>query len=264
MKKDAKKKNFKFKMNNKIISIVVIVIVLILAVILLSLIIRKKANTYTLNSYFEESEQKIIKNCKLEDTDECLPVHDDIYLKLVLSNSYPALDKKIDKINAVTKNLYELAKNSDMSSEECVEVRDKYLHQKRYDTIYDTYENDKYVSVAVQRHTYDVCTNGHGVEPIEVYIYDIAKKKIISQKQFIKDLKITDKEVKKVIDKDMSSLGKEYVQDKYEDITYYYGYYGELYATYKSEGLGSYNTSLIRDGEASFTSNLKSPEKRKK
>lgn len=259
---NKKKRSYKFKSNIKLI-IIVIIVLLILFLSLFLLFFRKKSSILTLNSYFDESEQKIVKNCKLEDTDECLPVSDDIYLKLVLSNSYPVLDEKVDSINYSTENLYELAMKSDMSSDDCVDVRDKYLHQLRFDSIYNTYEDDKYVSVAVQRYSFDVCTNGFGVDPIEVYIYDISKKKIISQSDFINALKITDKEVKDVIDKDMANLGEEYVQDKYNDITYYYGSHGELYATYMSDSLGTYYTSVVREPKFSFTSDLRSPEKKK-
>lgn len=261
VKNNNLKKDSNVKFNKKVV-IVISIVALIFILSLALLLFRRDSNTLTLNSYFDESEKRIVKNCKLENTDDCLPVRDDVYLKLVLAKSYPGLDEKIDDINAATDNLYELAMNSDMSSDDCIEVKDKYLHQRRYDSIYDTYENDKYVSVAVQRYNYDVCTNGYGVDPIEVYIYDIGKKKIISQNEFIKNLKITDNEVKKAIDNDMSSLGEEYVQDKYENITYYYGYYGELYATYMSEGLGTFYTSIIRDSDTSFTSNLKSPNEK--
>lgn len=261
-KNETKKQNTRIGFNKKLI-VSCLVGFLIIAFISLTFFIfisfKNKNNTYVVNCYFDPEESKTLSGCKNED--ECYAIPDTVYDFLHLKNDYPELNKKVDAINKRTLYLYDRASKAKTDDDpECVNARDSYIYRYIDYTNFATFENDKYVSVMVERSFSDVCLNINAQQDDEVYIYDIKKKKIISQEEFIKELDIKDEEVEAAIKKDIdfikTNFNEEYSLDPNSKKMFYYDYYGNLKVSYRFLESGLKYNSLVRGSDLPVTTGL--------
>lgn len=260
MKKDSKK-NIKEVNKKQFVFLVVIVIFVIFVFGFIIFLFKKSDNEYELNSSIEDG--KYLINCrKDENDDECLPISNSRYSTLHLKNNYSALDKKVDEINKETDRLYKSALESDTNKDDqCDSVKDLYKYRYLDETYYDTFEDDKYSTVAVRRSRYDACYSVYSNMEMEIYIYDIKKKKIVSQDEFIKSLNVSDKEIDDAINKDLNFFKERfdeiYTVDVESGKELYYDNYGDLKVSYRFAESGEIYSSTVRKSGVSHTSNLK-------
>lgn len=253
MKKTNTKKNKKRNLNKLLLLILIIVLVII--AIIISVVYFKTKNTsketYMDEKYFfsyPEEEIKTIKNCK---TSTCeIPKSDD-YIQLKLNKSYGVLDEKVEKINSDTLKYYDLINATTTDSDSCSKVKSLYYHEKRLSTDYYNYENDNYISIAVQRTEFNLCTSKVSRSQVEWYMYDKANNKLITQEEFKEIEDILDDEIELKIKEAISNLSEEEnidiaVQDDYSDIVLFYGYGGRIFVSFYVPEISLYYVGNIR------------------
>lgn len=198
-----------------------------------------------------EESRLYIENCK---TDQCPFPEKDSYNKLVLKKDYKALNKKIDKINQDTKKYYEQVKQTTTDTEKCAAVKDLYYHEQRVSTKYFNYENDKYVSIAVQRDIFNLCDNGFERKKIECYIYDKKSHNLLSQEDFLKKENITLEEIEAAYASVIKIINEEdklniIPQKQYADTVYYYDFEGNILVSFYVPEKNLYYSGTVRENK---------------
>jgi len=237
------------KKNGKILILVILILIIVLLVFVGFRFLKNDTkSTEKLFYDYPKEERKTIKICK---DDTCsMPINDN-YEQLVIDSKYPKLDKKVKEINKKTLKYYEEVKKSTVEGEECANVKDTYYHRMRVSSIYYNYENDKYVSIGVQRKKYDLCTGSFENKDFDVYIYDKKDNKLLTQDEFRVKEKISTDEIKKAIDASMEIIREENdstteLQGSYDDAFFLYGYNGDLYVAFHVLGDELYYTGTLR------------------
>lgn len=249
--KNANKRKPNIKFNKK--TLIIGVSLLLILVIILVLVIPKNNKVHSKFIYeLSEKNAKKIKNCHDEKNCWIKPV--DYYYTLVLKGDYPALQKKVDKINKDTKDDYKSAKSSVTEtadeSDSCYAVKDVFYHRYSYTTDYYGYDAGDLVGIAVQRKEYGLCDDSVTVNQVEAYIYDKKTDKIISQEEFKKREKITDKEVRTAIENLVNFTKEQGVDvalyDEYDDVVLFYGSEGEIFVSFRITELNGFQISTVR------------------
>lgn len=249
--RSSKKPNAKFN-KNKLFTCIFSLLFLIIIVVCIFLFLGKK-NASNFNFELSEANAFKIENCYDKNDKNCMH-STNYYYNIVLHGDYPLLQKEVDDINKETKSLYENAKSTltdtDDVSDSCYAVKDIYRHRVSYGAEYYGYENDDFVTIAIQREEYNFCDNKSYFKQAESYIYDKKDDKIISQDEFKKKLKITDKEINTAIENYVNWLieqGEEIsLRDTYDNIVLFYGLDGEVYVSFEISELNGYFSSIIR------------------
>jgi len=197
---------------------------------------------------YPESMRLKITNCKTEDCE--MPAEDN-YDTLVINSSSKKLTKKIEKINNDTKQYYEQVKNSTTDNERCTAVKDKYYHEQRVVTNYYNYENEKYISIAVQRNIINLCTNEYNRKQIEWYLYDKSKDKLLTQQEFKEAERITDQEITSAIENIIKIINDEEGMnivpgEQHNDIVVFYDFQGEILISAFIPEKNLYYTGTVR------------------
>ena len=182
---------------------------------------------------YPESMRLKITNCKTEDCE--MPAEDN-YDTLVINFSSKKLTKKIEKINNDTKQYYEQVKNSTTDNERCTAVKDKYYHEQRVVTNYYNYENEKYISIAVQRNIINLCTNEY---------------KLLTQQEFKEAERITDQEITSAIENIIKIINDEEGMnivpgEQHNDIVVFYDFQGEILISAFIPEKNLYYTGTVR------------------
>lgn len=242
----------KVKINNKMLILgASLLLILIIVCIIISFNGRKTEGS---KFNFELSEKNALKIENCYDENNCWMKPVDYYYTLTVDGDYPALQKKVDKINKDTKIDYENAKSSVTETAEegdsCYDVKDVFYHRFSYVRDYYSYEKKDLVSVAVQRKEYSLCDDEVAVNQVEAYIYDKKEDKIISQDEFKKREKITDKEIRTAIEA-LVNFSKEQgidatLYDNYDNVVLFYGNDGEIFVSFEIAEMNGFQISTVR------------------
>lgn len=127
------------------------------------------------------------KICKVK---QCFANYMGIYYTLSADTKNKELKKTIDNINNETIKQKNKTLKSNLNDASCSNVRKKYNYSYISNMNMQIYENDKYLSIAIQRENNNLCTNKSITSKPEVYIYSKEKEKIISQDEFKKEQNI--------------------------------------------------------------------------
>lgn len=196
-----------------------------------------------------EDSKLSIKNCK---TEFCEMPETDYYNLLVNNWNYKLLTEKITKINQDTRNYYDQANKSTTDTEKCAAVKDLYFHEQRVITQYYNYENDKYVSIAVQRDIVNLCENKLERKKIEWYLYDKKNNKLLSQVEFKNKENITSEEITAATESVIKTINDEeklniIPQKEYDDVVYFYDFQGNILISFYVPEKNTYYAGTIRN-----------------
>lgn len=205
----------------------------------------KISKNYTLEPITEISICKDKNNCRIQQ---------DNYYKLIYNTDIEILNNIIKKINSDTNKYLEETKKEKANASSCQNVKDLYNYNKMIYTNYYIYQNKDLISITVKRTKEDLCTNFQKEEGSDVYIYSIASKKVLTQKEFRELLRIDDSKIQEAIEQDikvqenLSMLPPTEQQEKTEDYQekLFYNNDGNLLLTYKYNNL-VYTTTFINE-----------------
>lgn len=152
----------------------------------------------------EESKEKIsLKEYKkvsmCQNTEDCELA--DVEFKLIESNTkIKEVSDKIAEVNNKTKDDYEMVTSSITDKlEGCAQVKDIYKYSSYITTNYELYENNKVISIAVNKTTQNLCTNSEETTPYDIFIYDKKNKKELTQQDILKEIDYTEDMIKEVV-----------------------------------------------------------------
>jgi hypothetical protein len=238
------------KIKKLIFPIIILIVAVILIVLGILFFTNKDSEEVADNLFYSypESERKTVKNCKKSD---CEIPQEDTYLQLKLNTSYKLLDEKIDSINKDTLEYYNTVSKSNTNGSNCSNVKKIYYHEKRVTTDYFNYENEYYVSIAVQRTEYNLCSNDVTRSQVEWYMYDKENDKLLTQEELIEIEDITQEEINKAITSAIDIINKEEdtevsLQNDYSDIVLFYDYDGAILVSFYVPEMKLYYIGNIR------------------
>ena len=191
--------------NNKIliISLVVIIIGIIAAIVF----------AFLPNNNFDYKEIKEVRTCRGKG---CIK-DDPAYIFILKENTgIKELNDKIKEFNAnTTRYLNKVQSSSTENDSSCSqEVKDKYYNSLFLENHVYRASDEKYKCIVVSNTIENVCTDEMEVMNPDVFIYSVASKKLLSQKEFKELEEITDEKIEEAIQKSLDYLGK------YNDIDY--------------------------------------------
>ncbi len=170
------------------------------------------------------------------------------YYRLVYHTNIEEIDKVVNMINRQTLNYFHKYENSTS----CDEMNSIYRYQYMMATDYYVFSNNRFVSIAIQRSKVNLCNQKEKVKPMKVWIYDLVKKKFITNSEFRETLNISSKKIEKGVIKNMKmqhELSLLYDGDvDYQfnnDDRLYYDFDGNLYLSYYGNYIDSYGRALI-------------------
>lgn len=170
------------------------------------------------------------------------------YYRLVYHTGIEKIDKVVKKINNDTLAYFHKFEDSTI----CDEMVNVYRYQYMMTTDYYVFSNDRFVSIAIQRSKVNLCNQKEKVKPMKVWIYDLVKKKFITNSEFRETLNISSKKIEKGVIKNMKmqhELSLLYDGDvDYQfnnDDRLYYDFDGNLYLSYYDNYIDSYGRALI-------------------
>ena len=170
------------------------------------------------------------------------------YYRLVYHTNIEEIDKVVNMINRQTLNYFHKYENSTS----CDEMNSIYRYQYMMATDYYVFSNNRFMSIAIQRSKVNLCNQKEKVKPMKVWIYDLVKKKFITNSEFRETLNISSKKIEKGVIKNMKmqhELSLLYDGDvDYQfnnDDRLYYDFDGNLYLSYYDNYIDSYGRALI-------------------
>lgn len=231
--------------------IIVVISILIILLVILSVFLAKKylhSEAYNESKLAYHLDDKKI-NLDLCKKDNCIHAGNKLsYPILTLDYKIDSLQNEVEKINKKTEKIYKEDNNSSTSSPTCSKVKDTYKKRYVHTSSFEFFENDKYISLSVQRTKTDFCTDEASTDQAEISIYDKNKKKIISQESFIKNIKISKSNILKAINESLDNYLMNYPHYD-ETFTQYKVYYitnGDLVVSYKLPDVNSYNVATLK------------------
>ncbi len=235
--------------SNKVIKILII---LATSILLIGIVINKfsdrkfqkvNQNLYRYNDI--DFDTKKISNCIKGQTCS-ISVIDFRFIKT--TNKSEVLRMKFDEINQKTLQLYNESINSNTNTSECSAVANIYKHRIVYQNLFHVYEDDEFISVAVDRIGIDFCAMKDNYLGIETYYYDIKKNKFITQEEILSKFPITniEKSIKKSIEQENSELDRQYTYDNVNsNYSIYFDSDGVAFVSYKHNEDGQYSDAKL-------------------
>ena len=189
-----------------------------------------------------------IKNCDMTDVK---------YTTFSTTLGNKKLTEEIDKVNKEVKKHYNSVLNSKIEkNSKCPPEMAKTLNYSKYSSFeYQLYENKKYISLEYNFSDSDYCTDNDVVTDPTVLIYSKKYNKVINQKEFMKELKITSKDVDKYIKDAIMTLNhnnhlfysESYIYKNNKPVYWlYYDKKGHLSLLFYQSLDDSYNTYRIK------------------
>ena len=199
-------------MNNKnkkiIITIIMIAILVLLTtgVISYSLYNKEKRNN-ELPAKFEEKLEYKYELCN----DTCAFSKGNYYKIIKYDTNIEEIKRIVDSINNESKKLHEQTLSSKISpDQECAGTTHIYNYSFMSSASFHNYVDRDYIVVGVQRTNYNICDGKYETGELEVNIYDIKNKKLLSQEEFMKQ--------KAKTQEDMDNRINEFIVDTYNDL----------------------------------------------
>ncbi len=146
--------------------------------------------------YLNEFKTKKIYNCK---STNCITNYYDTYETIDYNGNNKNIKKLLKEINKKTYKYYNLVKNDKVNKKQCDSYTDILLKDTSIVTEYYLYENERYISIVLDRQKSYICLNKIEQLPIEVYIYNKKKNIVETQKEFRQEQGLTDKDINKSI-----------------------------------------------------------------
>lgn len=182
---------------------------------------------------------KEIKNCK-KNAECTIPLIEYKYINIKIRDK--KIKKLVSNINKTTNKLFKKSIDSDLKASECVTSKDKFKYRMIYDSIFNTFENSEFFSIAIKRTAIDVCNDKNNIENVEVYYYDKKNKKFLTQGDILKKISIKSMDIEIAIATNVFEVNKELNKD-YEyyntknngklNFKLFFDYEGELHVYYK-------------------------------
>lgn len=228
-------------MKKKLIIIGSIVTGVILLGLLLFFLL-KDSESGTKPSQFELKNVEKIDVCI--NSNECIIENTSVFADISFDTDIKELKEAIDEINKETQEYKNKMLKSDFSNSLCDEHDDNFKYSYRVLNQYYFYSNEKYISVAVGRNSFNTCSFATAGIKMKPAIYDKESKKMLSQKEFKDSLGVTDGMVYKVIDDNIDMLNQydnNAINKKSEyDYTLFYNTLGELTIYYYLDAYQNY------------------------
>lgn len=195
-------------MNNKKIIIIIITTLFFIAVGITSYsLYYKKKTKDDLPTKLEENIEYKYKLCN----DTCAFSKNNYYRTIKVETNIDEIKNIVDKINSESKKQHKQVLSSKISPEkECLGKKNIYNYSYLSTSSFHNYVGSDYIVVGVQRTNYKICDGKYETGELELNIYDIKNKKIITQDEFMKQ--------KNVTKEDMDKRINEFIGDTYNDI----------------------------------------------
>lgn len=136
----------------------------------------------------------------------------------IIQNEYSTLDfktdiKKVDdivkKINKETEDYYQKSIKSDMSDPSCSSKKDIFKHSFSVHSDFYIFENDNFISIAVERILLNLCTDTSEQTQLETYFYDKKSKKILTQEEIKQKFDIYEERITTTIKNNIAKLNED-------------------------------------------------------
>lgn len=234
-------------MKKKVYLIILIIIAIALTVAGLFLLNEPTTEEKTLPTPSDYSLTTLYKTTTCY-TKDCEAKSEDSYLKISYNYDSKILQDAITKLNKETEAYYNQVITSTVDNQTCLNTFNN--HSLRIYNTYDSYTTDEIISISIQRTKINLCTNE--TEPFQVtaYLYDIKEDKMLTTKEVMTKLNISDEDIKNAImatNATLSQLENLTIEtnDTYEDLVIYYGTDKKLYVSYFIPEMNSYFSANI-------------------
>lgn len=192
----------------KITLIILILITILFTAFYLYISIKPTTTKSNNSSQTNEDTFKIEKIsldlCKQKDNDQCSKYKNDTLRYLTLNKSYPKLNEEIQKINSLVDEKYNDAIQSNLNSNECLDVKNIYNYRNIYIMSEIIYESDHLIGISYEIYGTDICTKKALYPSFNSYVYNIDEDKFLTQQEVLDLYKITDKDISKAIQENIS------------------------------------------------------------
>lgn len=197
-------------MNRKKIAIgvgmLVILILLGSASYALSNMIFKKDSQETKEEKKETVSVKEDRKIELCKTPNCMNYSTLIFQKVSTNIEDNQVKKIIQQVNQKIDTYHETVQNDQMTRPECANVANLYQHGIRIQSGIQAKIHDRVLNIVVGAEKYDYCVGKPLGQEIEVTLYDLEKKKIISNKEYLKQNGYTEQQVQTMMETLMRNI----------------------------------------------------------
>ena len=197
-------------MNRKKIAIgvgmLVILILLGSASYALSNMIFKKDNQETKEEKKETVSVKEDRKIELCKTPNCMSYSTLIFQKVSTNIEDNQVKKIIQKANQKIDTYYETVQNDQMTRPECANAANLYQHGIRIQSGIQAKIHDRVLNLVVGAEKYDYCAEKPLGQELEVTLYDLEKKKKISNKEYLKQNGYTEQQVQTMMETLMRNI----------------------------------------------------------
>lgn len=191
-------------MKNKIVWIILGIVIIIIGIVVYNFFIKNSSNSSTPGGLGVDETLKLDVCHKNVDCDAKKTY---IFQQITYDGQDKHLRTIIDEINDKVQKKYKEASNYlTKNNFVCANVADKYKYGMVANIDSAIYENKDYISITYRISEINKCTNEGKVTDPKVYIYSKKKEKIISQKEFQKELKIPDDSMNNYIDSKIQTM----------------------------------------------------------
>lgn len=191
------------------------------------------------------------EHCKNEKDDRCRYANNTLrYVNIDLPAN--KIKEVTEDINTIVSEKYNEILNSNLDSDECIEVRDIYNYSKIYMMAEYLYETSNLISIAYELDGINLCTNQSIETLYHSYVYDIKKDEFLTNDDLLVLYNINSNDVKEAITENISSWNTILsTNNSYNDINDKYTLYissdGSLNAFYTNNTTNKTYTTLIKE-----------------
>lgn len=180
-------------------------IIILLLIIFIILFIKKDKNQETTTNYnnFKINEDLKIDNCQENSSCEENII---VYPILEYQGKIKEIKKLVNKINKETKSNYQESLNSSLNQESCQLFQYTFAHSIIFDNTLNWYENGGFIAISKISRRQNICQENANTYATSSYIYDKEEQKILTNKELLKKINITESSVLKKIEKNIKSI----------------------------------------------------------
>ena len=188
------------------IGMLVILILLGSASYALSNMFFKKDNQETKEEKKETVSVKEDRKIELCKTPNCMSYSTLIFQKVSTNIEDNQVKKIIQKANQKIDTYYETVQNDQMTRPECANAANLYQHGIRIQSGIQAKIHDRVLNLVVGAEKYDYCAEKPLGQELEVTLYDLEKKKKISNKEYLKQNGYTEQQVQTMMETLMRNI----------------------------------------------------------
>ena len=188
------------------IGMLVLLIVLGSASFALSNMILKKDSQETKEKTKETVSVKVDRKIELCKTPNCMSYSTLIFQKVSTNIEDNQVKKIIQKANQKIDTYYETVQNDQMTRPECANAANLYQHGIRIQSGIQAKIHDRVLNLVVGAEKYDYCAEKPLGQELEVTLYDLEKKKKISNKEYLKQNGYTEQQVQTMMETLMRNI----------------------------------------------------------